>query len=68
MSELPKTDSIQKTCPRCGNIFLCYEKNIEFCKCKTIQLSKKLYEEIHKKYSDCLCAECLKFMAEHQKW
>lgn len=49
-----------KKCPKCGKQFECKANSIESCECNHIKLSKETLETIAKKYTSCLCFDCLK--------
>jgi len=50
----------EKICPRCGVKFECKVGSILLCQCTTVKLSEVEKDYISKKYSDCLCADCMK--------
>jgi len=54
-----------KTCPVCGKNFECtHDKN---CWCVKISLNEATRKELEKRYSDCLCENCLKQIATTEK-
>jgi hypothetical protein len=52
----------EKNCPRCGAGFECKTGDIGHCQCSIIQLSETETTFIADKYTDCLCAACMKAM------
>lgn len=52
----------QKNCPRCSISFECKAGDIAHCQCSSIQLSEAETKFIADKYTDCLCAICMKAM------
>jgi len=48
-----------KTCPRCKRKFECNLQNITQCFCYGIELTAELKELIEKRFTDCLCRDCL---------
>ncbi len=52
----------QKICPRCGAGFGCKAGDIAHCQCNSIQLNEAEAKFIAEKYTDCLCANCMKAM------
>jgi hypothetical protein len=49
--------TMTKTCPSCGKTFECtHDKN---CWCVKISIDESTREVLKKRYSDCLCADCL---------
>jgi hypothetical protein len=61
--ELPKTvkpsttQTMKKTCPRCGKEFECVH-SID-CWCVKVKLTDTTKAYLKANYSDCLCKECL---------
>ncbi|MDR0968921.1 MAG: cysteine-rich CWC family protein [Lentimicrobiaceae bacterium] len=52
----------QKTCPKCGQSFLC--SHSATCWCVTVFLSEEAKTYLQTTYSDCLCENCLKQIVE----
>ncbi len=52
-------------CPRCGTLFTCSKSGK--CWCYEINVSESVQEKISKKYSTCLCPECLKLLSVNPK-
>lgn len=52
----------EKYCPRCGNSFECKVGDITHCQCYGIALTDKENDFISNKFTDCLCAGCMKAM------
>jgi hypothetical protein len=50
----------EKICPRCSKKFECKVGSILLCQCTTVKLSEVEKDYISEKYSDCLCADCMK--------
>lgn len=50
----------QKNCPRCNTLFECKVGDIAHCQCSSVALSLEETAFIEDRYSDCLCAGCLK--------
>jgi hypothetical protein len=48
-----------KHCPRCNKSFECKVGNITHCQCYTVKLSDDERDFINKRFSDCLCADCM---------
>lgn len=57
----------EKTCPKCGRKFICNHENITECQCAKIKLSSNAQKYIADNYSDCVCANCLKEIADSYK-
>lgn len=53
---------MNKTCPRCGASFVCTHDI--HCQCVGIALSPRARAYIREHYFDCLCAACLRQLAE----
>ena len=53
-----------KYCERCGLAFECKPGNITQCQCYEFQLSSELKAKIGEEYNDCLCAKCLRELAD----
>ncbi|MGD8999072.1 MAG: cysteine-rich CWC family protein [Granulosicoccaceae bacterium] len=49
-----------KACPRCGRLFECKAGSVLLCQCAEVELQQRHYDFIATRYSDCLCAECLR--------
>ena len=49
-------------CPRCGNAFACKPGNITQCQCFGIVISEEQRAFMDKKYTDCLCRDCLVYL------
>jgi len=49
-----------KACPRCHQPFECRVGDIGNCQCNSIVLSVEERAFVETRYSDCLCANCLK--------
>jgi hypothetical protein len=54
---LPKHEI--KNCPRCQAAFECKAGDIAHCQCYHTQVPDHVQDLIAKKYSDCLCRQCL---------
>ena len=52
----------EKICPRCGAGFECKVGDISHCQCYAVKLNEQEIKFIAQKYSDCLCAACMKAM------
>lgn len=52
-----------KQCPRCGAAFECKVNNPMHCQCAHIMLSSDQLEGLQARYDDCLCASCLRQVA-----
>lgn len=50
----------QKQCPRCRTFFECKSGSILLCQCQTVYLEHEHLEYVRDRYTDCLCAACLK--------
>lgn len=50
----------EKPCPRCNNPFECKVGDVTHCQCYTIKLSDAERDFIARKFSDCLCANCMR--------
>jgi len=50
----------QKRCPRCQALFECKSGSILLCQCQTVYLTPEHLEYVSERYTDCLCAACLK--------
>jgi hypothetical protein len=53
-----------KRCPRCGRPFECKLNNPVHCGCADIEIDREALEEIAFVYDDCLCAACLREVAD----
>ena len=51
-------------CPRCGGAFHCGVKDTAPCWCESLTLGATLLAELRRQYSSCLCAECLRTLAQ----
>jgi hypothetical protein len=49
----------EKYCPRCNSLFECKPGNITQCQCFGIVFNDEEKRQVEKKYSDCLCINCL---------
>ncbi|WP_428979747.1 cysteine-rich CWC family protein [Flagellimonas halotolerans] len=47
-------------CQRCNAQFECKVGSISLCQCSAVAINKEEQEYISLKYSDCLCAQCLR--------
>lgn len=56
-----------KICPRCTQSFACNAGNIAICQCTTVSLTADERAYISKRYTDCLCARCLRELAAESK-
>jgi hypothetical protein len=54
----------EKNCPRCGGRFECKVNNPVHCQCAGIELSERLIDRLYADWHDCLCAACLRELAE----
>ena len=52
----------EKNCPRCKASFECKVGHIPHCQCYAVKLSDVEREFISKRFTDCLCANCMKAM------
>lgn len=50
----------QTFCPRCHGGFECKAGSISLCQCTTVTLTVEERSFIAAKYTDCLCADCLR--------
>ena len=55
-----------KSCPRCGSSFECKLNNPVHCQCAGIELDEDRLLAISERYSDCLCASCLRAVGAGQ--
>ena len=53
-----------KACPRCGALFECRMHDPQQCQCADIELSERLIELLRTEWHDCLCAYCLRELAD----
>jgi hypothetical protein len=60
-----KSDAEKKTCPRCGEAFLCSASGR--CWCYAYDLPADVLDKIESTYNGCLCEKCLIIMAESPK-
>ncbi|TXK51295.1 cysteine-rich CWC family protein [Pontibacter qinzhouensis] len=51
-----------KTCPRCQQPFECKVGSILLCQCSVVRLTEAERDYLHTRYSDCLCASCMKVL------
>ncbi|HMR92259.1 MAG TPA: cysteine-rich CWC family protein [Chitinophagaceae bacterium] len=56
----------QKSCPRCGKSFECKPGNITQCQCFGKAMSENLKLFLARRYSDCLCSNCLDYLQQEQ--
>jgi hypothetical protein len=49
-----------KNCPRCQQVFECKTGDIAHCQCNTVSLTLAERSFIEERYTDCLCADCLR--------
>ncbi len=54
-----------KRCPVCGREFSCNQQTGRACWCESYLLQPDVLADLRKKYSDCLCPECLPGYAEN---
>jgi len=54
-----------KTCLRCKNPFVCKVEDIKNCACNSIKLNKN-HRQYLANYGDCICIDCLKFIASQK--
>jgi hypothetical protein len=52
-----------KTCPRCGRTFECKANNPVRCNCALVELDEERLDAMQRRYSDCLCLDCLRAIA-----
>ncbi len=52
-----------KNCLRCNAVFECKPGDITHCQCYTINLTEEQRAYIEQRYSDCLCKNCLAYLA-----
>ncbi|QCR23935.1 cysteine-rich CWC family protein [Pontibacter sp. SGAir0037] len=55
---MPQHES--KTCPRCQCPFECKVGSILICQCSTVSLNDEERHYLGERYTDCLCANCMK--------
>lgn len=48
-----------KTCPKCGAGFKCYNMGIESCWCEAYYVAPEKLEEMRNQWDGCLCEDCL---------
>jgi hypothetical protein len=53
----------EKRCPRCGRTFECKLNNPVHCGCAEVELTEDLADELGLAFDDCLCADCLREIA-----
>lgn len=58
--------SIEKKCPRCGQVFSCVTNDHCWCD-EEIELSRKTLKHLRLNYIDCLCKDCLQFFVALEK-
>ncbi|PZR29772.1 MAG: hypothetical protein DI535_01320 [Citrobacter freundii] len=51
-----------RKCPRCGNGFSCKPGNITQCQCFGILIAEEQRSFMDKRYTDCLCRDCLIYL------
>ncbi|MBP5290651.1 MAG: cysteine-rich CWC family protein [Paludibacteraceae bacterium] len=56
-----------KTCPRCGQPFVCMHDTPAVCQCAGIKLSAQARTYLRTHYTDCLCARCLRVLEQNLK-
>lgn len=56
-----------KQCTRCGASFICKVDDLAHCQCVDVSIPPELLEGLQERYSDCLCASCLKAIAGKQR-
>ncbi len=49
----------EKTCPKCGTGFRCYNKGVQSCWCENYTLFPETLKYLQQTYSNCLCEDCL---------
>lgn len=64
---LTTTKHEHKACPRCGAGFECKLNNPVHCQCAGIALSERLLDRLATDWHDCLCARCLRELAESDR-
>jgi Cysteine-rich CWC len=52
----------EKNCPRCHVSFECKVGDIAHCDCYSVKLSGEETVYISEKFTDCICAACIKEM------
>ena len=52
----------EKNCPRCNVNFECKVGDISHCQCYTVKLNDAETKFIAQRFTDCLCASCMKAM------
>jgi len=50
----------QKACPRCNKAFECRVGDVANCQCNGLTFTAQEKAFIEERYTDCLCAACLK--------
>jgi hypothetical protein len=55
-----------KDCPRCGTQFHCKVDDLKNCDCVAVKVSMPILKTLKNSYSDCLCPDCLRAVAETQ--
>lgn len=58
---------MEKTCPLCGEKFICNSDKIAECQCTKIELSPQQKESIKQQFKDCLCPNCLRKLGDVRK-
>jgi ribosomal protein L34E len=61
----PLTDGT-KQCPRCGAEFECKVDDLRNCDCVAVKVSRPVLKRLQTEYSDCLCPNCLREVADEQ--
>ncbi len=52
------------TCPRCQGPFVCGVAGPDPCVCTNLTLSPDTQAELRKRYTGCLCLNCLRELAQ----
>ena len=66
-TRVPVSKHEQKECPRCSAGFECKVNNAAHCQCAGIELSERLVDRLSADWRDCLCADCLRELADIDK-
>lgn len=59
MSKPPPHKHETKSCPACGQGFVCKIGDVLKCQCYGIDLSESDKQLVAREYQDCLCRDCL---------
>jgi hypothetical protein len=51
-------------CARCGGAFHCGANDPTPCACTGLKLNAELLTDLRQRYSDCLCLNCLRALAD----